>query len=78
MIGIREIAGYICSHRALNIEKTHKDKDIDDDFLQNKLGIVSTAYKKDDETIISMCVEAFESLQLKTGLDISEVDYLCL
>lgn len=45
----------------------------DEHFLHEKLGFASIAVKAEEETTLSMCLQAFNDLQEKTSLDVSDI-----
>jgi len=75
MIGIRDIAYFIPEKRVSNYDKKEKF-DITDEFIKNKIGVETVAVKELNDSSSSLCVKAFEKLQAKTGVDISEIEAL--
>jgi 3-oxoacyl-[acyl-carrier-protein] synthase-3 len=75
MIGIRDIGVYIPAGRSSNYAR--KDQfNIDDDFIEKKLGITQVAVKGPEEKASDMAVRAFDALSRKCGLDKSLIDCL--
>jgi 3-oxoacyl-[acyl-carrier-protein] synthase-3 len=75
MIGIQAIAGYVPAERVSNY--TVKEQfEIDDDFIENKIGVRSKARKAPSEETSDLCVNAFAALSADTGVTASDVDCL--
>lgn len=73
MLGIKEIASYIPEKRVSNYYK--KDKfDLDDDFIENKIGVKSHSLKEEDEKSSDLCVKAFENLINKIDIEVESID----
>ncbi len=73
MLGIQEIASYLPEKRISNYDK--KDKfELDDDFIENKIGVKSHALKKKSEQASDLCVNAFENLTKKIPIDKDTID----
>jgi 3-oxoacyl-[acyl-carrier-protein] synthase III len=75
MIGIQAIAGYVPSERVSNYA-TKEQFGIDDDFIENKIGVRSKARKGSGEETSDLCVAAFEALAAETGVSAGDVDCL--
>lgn len=79
MIGIKNIAGYVCSKRINNMDKVFANGEKEDAaFLEKKLGILATSSKNEDELTSDLCVNAYNNLILKEEIDINKVDCLCV
>ena len=73
MLGITEIASYLPEKRVSNYDK--KDKfGIDDNFIENKIGVKYCTVKEDNEKASDLCVKAFENLRKKIDIDVKEVE----
>ena len=73
MLGIETIASYIPEKKLSNYEL--KDKfEIDDDFIENKIGVKYHALKEEGFKSSDMCVKAFENLQQKVSINKDEID----
>lgn len=79
MIGIENIAGYVCSKRINNTEKIFANgEQVDQTFLEKKLGILSTSMKDDNENTVELCINAFQALTNTCHVSIDQVDCICL
>jgi len=74
-VGIREIGCYIPNLRVSNFDKMEQF-DIDQAFLENKIGIKTVAKKDNLEETSDMCVKAVEALLVKSDLSLEMVDCL--
>ena len=72
MIGINNIGVYIPQKRKSNLEKLEKFG-IDENFLKNKIGVITRAVKEEYQRASDLCVEAFENLQKKEEIDIDGI-----
>jgi 3-oxoacyl-[acyl-carrier-protein] synthase-3 len=73
MLGIQEIGVYIPESRVSNYDR--KDKfDIDDNFIEKKIGVKSISLKKKSEKSSHLCVKAFYNLEEKLKIDRTLVD----
>jgi len=75
MLGIKEIASYLPEKRVSNYDKKEKF-DLDDDFIENKIGVKYHTLKESDEKASDLCVKAFENLQTKISLQKEAIDCL--
>jgi len=73
MLGIKEIASYLPENKISNYDKKEKF-DLDDDFIENKIGVKFHCRKNDDEKSSDLCVKAFQNLLKKMTIDISTID----
>jgi 3-oxoacyl-[acyl-carrier-protein] synthase-3 len=73
MIVIKNIAGYIPERHESNFDKKNRFE-IDDDFIINKIGVLSVSRKAFDETVSDMCIKAFKALQDKIRISADDVD----
>lgn len=71
MIGIEEIAGYIPQNRISNYALAQK-YGLEESFIQNKIGVISRSVMGENESVLTMCLEAFRNLQKK--IDVSNID----
>ncbi|MGE4457019.1 MAG: ketoacyl-ACP synthase III [Arcobacteraceae bacterium] len=73
MLGIKNIASYLPQNKISNYDK--KDQfELNDDFIENKIGVKAHALKEKDEKASDLCVKAFENLLQKENIDISLID----
>lgn len=73
MLGISEIASYLPNKKVSNYDK--KDKfELDNDFLDNKIGVRQRALKEEDEKASDLCIKAFKNLVKKINIDKSIID----
>ena len=73
MIGIKELGYYIPENKRSNYSLKEKFQ-IDDSFIENRIGIKAVAFKEKDEEASGLCVKAYNNLQDKTGINIEIVD----
>jgi len=73
MIGLYKIASYIPENFKSNYEKMSKFE-VDENFINNKIGVKQVSQMLSDEDTSDMCMKAFLRLQEKADLDIEEVD----
>lgn len=79
MIGIKDVACYICEKQVSNTGKRFDGEIIDDNFLVNKLGVRNLAVKYDDEKSSDLCIKAYNSLLKKyPDFEINSVDCICV
>lgn len=79
MIGIRDIAYYICENRENNINKIFNGETVDEDFVKNKIGIEQVSRKKDDENTSDLCIQAYNRLKERNpNIDINNIDLICV
>lgn len=73
MLGITDIASYLPDNKLSNYDK--KDKfDIDDDFIEQKIGVKSYLVKEEGHKTSDLCVKAFNNLERKKSIDKSKID----
>ena len=75
MIGIQDIGYYVPEGRISNYDRKAQFS-IDDNFIENKIGIQQVAQRSPAEDTSDLCVKAFEALQVRTALDRSEIEAL--
>jgi 3-oxoacyl-[acyl-carrier-protein] synthase-3 len=75
MIGIENIGCYIPEGRISNYERKEKF-DIDDNFIENKIGIRRVALKGPGEDTSDLCVKAFAALEARAKFDRAEIEAL--
>ncbi len=73
MLGIKNIASYLPQKKVSNYDKKEKFE-LDDDFIENKIGVKFHCVKEDDEKASDLCVKAFENLVKKTNIDKGTID----
>jgi 3-oxoacyl-[acyl-carrier-protein] synthase-3 len=74
-IGIKEIASYIPEGRISNYDRKDLFK-IDDNFIENKLGVKKIALKGDNEGTTDLCLKAYENLLKKIPIVSSDIEVL--
>lgn len=73
MLGITEIATYLPSAKWSNYDR--KDKfSLDDDFIENKIGVRALCVKEKSEKASDLCLHAFANLEKKGGVKREHVD----
>lgn len=73
MLGIKQIASYLSDKKKSNYDK--KDKfELDDDFIENKIGVKFHTVKDDNEKTSDLCVKAFQNLLKKEHIDKVKID----
>jgi len=75
MIGIEEIGFYIPAKKISNYERKVQF-DINDHFIEEKIGIKQVAIKSPDEETSTLCVKAFDDLCTKKAIDRNEIEAL--
>lgn len=73
MLGIKNIASYLPQKKISNYDKKIQF-DLDDDFIENKIGVKSHCVKEKDEKASDLCIKAFENLIVKENIDKSTID----
>ena len=73
MLGIKNIASYLPKNKVSNYDKKEKFE-LDDDFIENKIGVKSQTIKEDDEKASDLCVKAFENLVKKMDIEKEFID----
>jgi len=73
MLGIENIASYIPKTKKSNYDVKEKFE-IDDDFIENKIGVKYHAIKDDSFKSSDMCVKAFENLLKHSDLDVADIE----
>lgn len=73
MVGIEAIASYIPSTRLSNYERK-QEFEIDDHFIENKIGVRYRARKMADEQTSDLCVKAYSSLREKLAFDVKRIE----
>ena len=73
MLGIKEIASYLPEKKVSNYDK--KDKfDLDDDFIENKIGVRSQCLKEELEKASDLCIKAYENLLDRIDINKEDID----
>ena len=75
MLGVENIGCYIPQGRISNYDRKEQFS-IDDNFIENKIGIKHVSIKSEDEETSDLCVKAFESLEEKSDFIREEIDAL--
>lgn len=73
MLGIKQIASYIPQKKISNYDKKEQFV-LDDDFIENKIGVRAHALKEKDEKASDLCVKAFENLLTKQKINKEGID----
>lgn len=73
MLGIETIATYIPETKKSNYDLKEKFE-LDDDFIENKIGVKYHALKDEGFKSSDMCVKAFENLQKISDVNIEELE----
>jgi len=73
MLGIKNIASYLPERKISNYDKKEKFG-IDDDFIENKIGVKSHTLKDEDEKASDLCTKAFDNLVSKIDLKKENID----
>jgi 3-oxoacyl-[acyl-carrier-protein] synthase-3 len=73
MIGIKEIGIYIPEGKESNYEKKERF-DLDNAFIMNTLGVESVSLKAASQETSDMCVEAYNNLSLRCGINRELID----
>ncbi len=73
MIGIKQIGSYIPDSFESNYDKREKFN-IDDTFIEQKLGVKSVSRKLVEEETSDMCIRAFKALEKKEDISIDSID----
>lgn len=73
MLGIENIASYIPETKISNYD-VKGQFEIDDDFIENKIGVKYHALKDNEFQSSDMCVKAFENLQKKLDINVEDIE----
>jgi 3-oxoacyl-[acyl-carrier-protein] synthase-3 len=73
MIGIVEIGTYVPQQFESNLDKLEKFN-IDEGFIERKIGVYQISRKAADQETSDLCVEAFQRLREKSGVEADEID----
>jgi len=73
MLGIKQIASYLPERKKSNYDKKEKFA-LDDDFIENKIGVKYHCVKEDDEKASDLSVKAFENLLKKIDIEKENID----
>jgi len=73
MLGIENIAIYIPKTKKSNYDLKEKFE-IDDDFIENKIGVKYRTVKDEGFKSSDMCVEAFKNLQKNSAINVDEIE----
>jgi len=75
MVGIKDVATYLPSKR-LDALSRLDEFGIDADFVENKTGMLRLAVKESEQDTADLCVEAWDALSSKAGVEADELDCL--
>jgi len=73
MLGIQEIASYLPEKKVSNYDKKEKFE-LDDDFIENKIGVKYHTAKDNNEKASDLCVKAFQNLTKKLDIKKENID----
>ena len=73
MLGIETIATYIPEIKESNYDLKEKFE-LDDDFIENKIGVKQHAVKDEGFKSSDMCVKAFDNLNGTTNINLEEIE----
>jgi len=73
MLGIQKIAHYLPDTKSWNAEKK-ECFDIDDDFIENKIGVQCRTVKNEDDNTSDLCVKAYHELLKKIPVAENEIE----
>jgi 3-oxoacyl-[acyl-carrier-protein] synthase-3 len=73
MLGIQEIGIYLPKNKISNYDKKEKFE-LDDDFIENKIGVKYHTLKEDDEKASDLCVKAYQNLIKKININKKDID----
>lgn len=73
MLGIKQIASYIPQKKISNYDKKEQFE-LDDGFIENKIGVKAHCVKEENEKASDLCVKAFENLFHKEDIDKDSID----
>lgn len=73
MLGIQKIAHYLPETKIWNRDKK-EHFDIDDDFIENKIGVKCHTVKNEDENTSDLCVKAYYELLKKITVKENEIE----
>lgn len=73
MLGIKQIVSYLPQNKVSNYDKKEKFE-LDDDFIENKIGVKFHCVKEEDEKASDLCVKAYENLIAKENIDKDLID----
>ena len=75
MLGIAEIGSYIPENRISNYDRKEQFA-IDDQFIEEKIGVKSVSRKGPEEETSDLCLKAYADLESRSGLRRDEVEAL--
>ncbi|AMV73042.1 ketoacyl-ACP synthase III [Desulfuromonas carbonis] len=75
MLGIAEIGSYIPENRISNYDRKEQFA-IDDQFIEEKIGVRSVSRKGPEEETSDLCLKAYADLEARSGLRREEVETL--
>lgn len=74
-VGIKSLASYLPASTVNNVLHA-KNFDVNEEFLRDKIGVISHQILSDGENTSDIALKAFESLELKVGESLRNVDLL--
>jgi 3-oxoacyl-[acyl-carrier-protein] synthase III len=73
VIGIRSIGTYLPTFSIDNLSRAH-EFETNPDFIREKIGFESLSRKASNEETSDLCVQAFQDLQIQTGINTDLID----
>lgn len=73
MLGINEIASYLPEKKVSNYDKKEKFE-LNDDFIENKIGVKAQCLKEEFEKASDLCVKAYDNLLKKVDIEKQDID----
>lgn len=73
MIAITHIGTYIPENKVSNLDLLEKFE-TDENFIRNKIGVVSRTKKEKEEKASDLCIKAFENLMLQTQIELEDIE----
>lgn len=73
MLGIKAIASYLPEKKVSNYDKKEKFE-LDDNFIENKIGVKSQCLKEKFEKASDLCVKAYDNLLKNTDIEKQDID----
>lgn len=73
MIALTHVGAYLPENRVSNLALLEKFE-TDEAFIRNKIGVVQRAIKTPEQKASDLCIKAFESLTVKSDVDVEQID----
>ena len=78
MLGIKNIGIYVPENIVSNEDRIYRGEKLDEKFLKEKIGVLRKAILTEGMDTSDLCVKAFEDLAQKEGLEVGDVDCICV